>query len=144
MGKDPITTTFGLAKLAKQKGFSLGSTNVFIQYSDDSIGEEVNYYTINNKKGFDLSCKGFDVYEKPKLYELQTWLRDEHSLEFEIKITKINDNPKNYSIYLVKSDEYSIGLTNKTIFGMHAFQSYELALLVGIEVTLKDFVNDVN
>ncbi len=67
---------FLTAKLAKENGFILGSSNVWFSYIDGSIEEGTNFYTQNNCKVSDLSNSEFIVYERPTQEELQKWLRD--------------------------------------------------------------------
>ena len=67
---------FLTAKLAKEKGFNLGSNNVWFEYKDGTVEETDNYYTRNNGGESDLSNNSFIVYERPTQAELQNWLRE--------------------------------------------------------------------
>lgn len=70
--------TLETAKLAKEKGFSNGTSDVFIEFSDKSFKEVVNYYTVNNLPACDMSSEDFTVFERPRQGLLQKWLRETH------------------------------------------------------------------
>lgn len=75
--------SLSVAKLAKEKGFNSGSKNVYIEHINGGKVEYYDdYYTINNRKGFDLSNDIWVVYEAPTQSLLQKWLREKHKLCF--------------------------------------------------------------
>lgn len=70
-----MKVNFETAKKAKEKGFELGSSNVWFAYKDGSLEEGTNFYTRNGSSESDLSNSEFTVYERPTQSELQAWLR---------------------------------------------------------------------
>lgn len=71
----------GTAKLAKEKGFQRGSKTVYIDWIDGSNTEwYYDYYTVNNKEGYDLSNESWTVYEAPTQNILKQWLKLKYNL----------------------------------------------------------------
>lgn len=126
---------FEVAKLAKESGFSFGSSNVWIEYSDKSFEQSANYYTINNNKDADLSCKGFTLFESPTQSLLQKWFRDVHNIHLEINVNILKKwYFTGYDLSAKRCDEieklYKLGENIKE-------NSYEEALEIALFESLK-------
>ena len=126
-----------VAKSAKNKGYSNGTKTVHIDYNKFSKTEfYTDFYTINNKKGSDLSNNTYTVYEAPKLGDLKTWFREEHRInvesnwlpniqKFRSLYTKMDVKPKELTIDEIK-------VYNKAHTSKINFDSYEEALNYGL------------
>ncbi len=90
------------AKLAKEKGFSIGSPSSYCQYHSDydydgnsshreshkkeDVSLDYSFYTINNNKTIDLSCESYTIWEAPTQAVLQQWLWETHKIWVEITL----------------------------------------------------------
>ena len=96
--------TFQTAKLAKEKGFSVGTNGCLVHYKtenkhheDGTSGpfgwkkDEMTFdksYVVNGRADLgDLSNSSYDCYELPTQSLLQKWLREEHNLHIYVDTT---------------------------------------------------------
>ena len=126
--KDKLAS-FKVAKLAKEKKFIWGCSNIFdVIYGDDS-GKFISHYSING------SCNKYgktDTYiTRPTQSLLQRWLREKHNIH--INVTPSAD----YTAYKAFVHKASY-LTVKYEY----YNTYEQALEKGLEEGLK-LINDV-
>lgn len=117
--------TFETAKLAKEKGFQLGSSNSYCQYHTDynydndpshresykkgQIQFLMDSFMINDEKEIgDFSNEYYTLYEAPSQTLLQKWLREKHNIDVYIVPSGASKKLRNnlYHFILWYKDEY--------------------------------------
>ena len=94
-----------LAKLAKEKGFSVGNSLYYVKYHSDydyiydddqnhpesnkkdDIRLKSNAYHKNSEKHYDISNEHFTLYEAPTLELIHKWLRENHNMFILVETT---------------------------------------------------------
>lgn len=134
---------FKLAKLAKEKGFSVGGYNEYVQYHEEYIYDEDpkhpeshvkdeirftdRFYHKNSEISCDYSNEFFTYYEAPTQGLLQKWFRETHKIDVvAIPIRFTGYLEIGYWTYSIKS-VYPVGKQK------YKFDTYEEALEVGLE-----------
>lgn len=95
--------SFELAKLAKEKGFSIGNSLYYVKYHSDYIYDydpnhpeshkkddirlKYNVYHKNSEKHYDISNEHFNIYEAPTLELIHKWLRENHNMYILVETT---------------------------------------------------------
>lgn len=123
-----------VAKLAKEKEFSNGTSDVFIEYPDKSVEEVANYYTVNNLLACDMSSEDFTVFERPTQSLLQRWLREVHNIH--IKIHSSNTDVFSYEVYEMIKRNTSSQKRFKNMYSKISYKSYEGALEIALKESL--------
>lgn len=135
--------SFGIAKLAKEKGFKLGTNFYYENSLTESIDEEdeksgpfgweigeINLgtgYFINNDDRVDFSNDNWFLCSAPTQSQLQKWLREEHNLHV---YTNIHD--KDAWIGLIKKID-----TNEDVhWTLPPFKTYFFALESALDKAL--------
>ena len=104
------------------------------------------------EKGFDLkepcTCGGYPdcickivradnhIYQ-PTQSLLQRWLREVHSIEFDIIVTKIGENRKSYDIFIIDTSKVEVKQNKKVLYSFFNFKNYEEVLELGLQEALK-------
>ena len=108
--------SFKTAKLAKEKGFSLGTNGMYCQYTKDYVYDEDPSHPESHKKGeigvyyhYYKNDDDPNFYEIPTLSLLQMWLREKHQIivtintdctaepKYVYEINVFKGNPRNLS-----------------------------------------------
>jgi len=119
-----------VAKLAKEKNFSNGTSDVFIEFSDKSVQEDVNNYTVNNSLACDMSSEYFTFFERPTQSLLQRWLREIHNIDIFVVASFIGEDKHKYSYYIVDTDNLDTDSDGSETV------TYEEALEIALEEAL--------
>ena len=126
-------TTAEIAKLAKQKGLSIGSSTSYTEYLHDYIYDmDVNhpeshregdiridnhFYTKNNSE-VDLSNKHFIAYERHPREVVQKWLMKTHKIFMLVHLDTTMEPKFCYNIYKYNDEHIEWALVSKqVIFG---------------------------
>lgn len=125
--------SFETAKLAKEKGFKhktnkgYSNTNTSIpRLLDCQYYYDFNSYTTENRGGW---AEGYgDLYAAPIQSLVQKWIREKHEIHIEIY-----SNASGWGYILTKINGTTIKEIEDDIF----FNSYEEALEIGLELSLK-------
>jgi hypothetical protein len=153
--------TFETAKLAKEKGFQLGSKRAYVKYKVDYNYDNNPYhvesykkgdtdlfhdfYMMNGKEGLgDLSNENYDLFEAPTQSLLQKWLRKKHNIDIDI-CPGWNSGKRIYEclIHQGSKDKY-IELSIKDDLAGSYELIYEEALETGLQEALKLINNENN
>lgn len=116
--------TFETAKLAKEKGYGILSSDCAYNYSEENNFDlGINIWT---KDDF----KNYDIYPAPTQSLLQKWLREVQKID--VVLSPSLDSDKYWvSIYKNKQE------TNTKLEGSKSFETYELALEFGLYQALE-------
>lgn len=145
---------FETAKLAKEKGYSVGGTSEYTLYKKKYVYDgdpthpeshkkgEVRYndswYHKNGETPFDKPNESYEVFEAPTQSLLQKWLRDEKGIDIVINTHSMDVNERGYSVYYGRfmNGEYWTGIS----FGNSdddRFETYEQTLEFALVESLK-------
>lgn len=144
--------SFKLAKLSKEKLFSVGGYFSYVQYHEEYIYDdspehpesylkgEIRYhdghYHKNLEKFCDFSNEYFTTYEAPTHSMLQKWLRIEHNIVVIVNAALVesgNSHGIRYTWYIVKPDLTTI--EDKSLLGYLTFEeAMEIALEKGLKL----------
>lgn len=142
---------FKLAKIAKDKGFSVGGYDEYTQYHEEYIYDEGpkhpelhvkdeirfndGWYHKNLEESCDFSNEYYTSYEAPTQSLLQKWFIDEHNILVVPEPSLVesgNSRGLRYTWYIVKQD-----LTTVEDSALLGYSTYEEALEVGLEEAFK-------
>lgn len=139
--------TFETAKLAKENGFSVDSTDNYFSW-EKRIGnvplglvhEENNKLTLKEMKKFKNNLFPQILYQRPSQSILQKWLRDKFFIQIDVvayydeeQLPLHKDNiqkPKGYFFWNYYDEDFSESKAIK-------FETYEEALELGLQESLK-------
>jgi hypothetical protein len=156
--------TFETAKLAKEKGFSVGTHGCLVHYKTSRTHPEDgnsgpfgwekgeitsdSSFIINGREDLgDYSNENYDCYELPTQSLLQKWLREEYNCYIDILPHRDGDSKnekwktKEDVFWLVEVDYYGknfeIEYTEESDFSQTFIKTYEEALEIGLQEGLK-------
>jgi len=150
--------SFETTKLAKEKGFSVGTFGCLVHYKtenkhheDGTSGpfgwkkDEMTFdksYVVNGRADLgDLSNSSYDCYELPTQSLLQKWLREKHKISVELSSSDLDGY--NYEVVLLKKQFEHLIIDNRKSDNMFEntisinFNTYEEALEKGLQEALK-------
>lgn len=142
---------FKLAKIAKEKGFSIGGYNEYVQYHEEYIYDEDpkhpeshvkdeirfidRFYHKNSEKHCDYSNEYFTYYEAPTQGLLQTWFRNKYNIDVTSNVMFVESGGREGKRYYWEIIDYTLKL--KEDLSPLGYLTYEEALEVGLEEAFK-------